>query len=231
MKRPGQWQGAMGALGLGLGAVLAACSSGGPTLIERVGTLAAQRLAGPDQTAPSQQPTRQELGEVPPGTVALSVEGSPRALLAPIVENNGYLNYRDAAGNAVTMFGGAISSTQSLGEDLQAVRYHRLDPIAHPTPIADWPGRIHREYQFVRRDLDGYSIVLDCLLQAETLETVVIAEAPQKLVRVTETCTDAAHQITNTYWVEPKNGFVWKSEQWLGSALGHYTVEILRPYS
>lgn len=224
---------AMGALALavGLGATLAGCSSGGPTLFQRIGALAQASLAGPEEVPAAAPLTRAELDEIPYAAIALSKEGGPRAVLVPVSDNGGYLNYRDPAGDAVVMLGGAISGTQSLGYDLKGVLYHRRDPIAHPAPYAEWPARVQRQYQYAVRDLERYSITLDCVFTTAARETIEVVELRYDLIRVSEVCTNARRQVTNTYWVDPASGFIWKSEQWVGPQLGHITVEIIRPYS
>lgn len=214
------------ALGLGLGA----CSSGGPTLFQRIGTLAATTVTGPEET-PAPRLTRAELNQIPSAVIAVSTGGGPRAFLVPLSDNNGHLNYRDAEGNAVILFGGAVSRTESLGYDLRAVRYHALDPIAHQMPLAEWPDRVQREYQYARRDLGRYSITLDCVFERVARETIEIVEVSFDVMRVSEICTNARRQITNTYWVDQATGFIWKSEQWVDPRIGHLTIEIIRPYA
>ena len=213
-------------LALGLGG----CAVGGPTVFERIGRVAEEVVLGAEKGAPTREPTRAELNRIPYATIAISSEGRARAFLVPLSNNRGYLNYRDAEGNAVVLFGGALSGTESLGNDLQAVRHHPRDPIAHQTPLARWPGRVQREYQYQRRDLDGYSIVLDCVFDRIARERIVIVEVSFDVVRVAETCTNAQRQITNTYWVDEATGFIWRSEQWIGPRLGHATIEIIRAY-
>ncbi len=216
-------------LALGVAAAVGACSGGGETLLERIGGEAAGRLAGADAAA-AEQLTRADLDRIPYAVIAVSVDGGPRSYLVPLADNDGYLNYRDAAGNAIVMYRGAVSGTESLGHDLRAVRHDPLDPIAHPTPLAAWPGRVHREYQYAVRDLERYSIVLDCVFEVARRERIEILEIIHEVVRVDETCTDDQHRVANTYWVEADSGFIWRSEQWLGPQLGSYTVEIVRPY-
>lgn len=216
-------------VGLGLAATLAACSSGGPTLFQRIGTLAEATLAGPEAAAPGPALTRAGLERIASATIAVSKDGGPRAILVPVADNDGYLNYRDPAGDAIVMLGGSVSGTQSLGDDLRAVRHGPQDPIAHPRPLADWPERVQREYQYGLRDLGRYGIALDCVFTQVARETIEIIERRYDVVRVNETCTNARRQVTNTYWVAADSGFIWKSEQWLGPRLGHVTVEIIRP--
>lgn len=218
-------------LGLGLGAALGACSGSDTEVLEEVGALAKAAIGQPNAAEATPQPSRSELNEIPSAVIAVTSEGAPRAFLVPLSDNSGYLNYRDAAGNAVVLLGGALARTESLGQDLQGVRHDRLDPIAHPTPLTDWPGRIWRDYQFAHRDLGRYRITLDCFYVSVARETIEIIEVRYDLFRVSEICTDAHRQITNTYWVEEASGFIWKSEQWAGPDIGQLTIEIIRPYA
>ncbi|HSG98854.1 MAG TPA: YjbF family lipoprotein [candidate division Zixibacteria bacterium] len=210
-----------------------ACTSGGNTLFERIGGLARHSIAGspaaPAEPAPAM--TRAELDQIPYATAAFSKAGGARVILVPVTDNGGYLNYRDPGGDSVIMFGGAVSGSESLGFDLQAVQHQPEDPIAHQMPLADWPGRLNRVYQYLQRDLGRYVIALDCVYEPAVAERIEIFELVFDLMRVNEVCTNAERQIINTYWVDAETGFIWKSEQWVGPQIGHVTIEIIRPYS
>ena len=212
---------------------LGACTSGDNTLFERIGSLARHSISGssaaPADPAPAM--TRAELDRIPYATAAFSKAGGARVILVPVVDNGGYLNYRDPGGDSVIMFGGAISGSESLGFDLQAVQHHPRDPIAHQMPLADWPGRLSRVYEFLQRDLGRYVIALDCVYEPAVPEKIEIFELIFDLMRVNEVCTNAERQVINSYWVDVETGFIWKSEQWVGPQVGHVTVEIIRPYS
>ena len=210
----------------------AACSSGGDNQFQRLGDLTKAAVFGSGEpTTPQPELTRAELNQIPSATIALTVDEAPRAYLVPLADNGGYLNYLDAAGHGVIMFGGAVTGTQAFGKDLEAVRHDRRDPIAHPTPLADWPTQVYRDYQFMVRDGEDYSITLSCVFDRIVAETIEIVEIDFDLVRIAETCTNARRQVVNTYWVEEDTGFIWKSIQWLGPSLGQVTIEIIRPYS
>lgn len=210
----------------------AACSSGGDNQFQRLGGLTKAAIFGPGEAPPPQpELTRAELNQIPSATIALIVDDAPRAYLVPLADNGGYLNYLDAAGHGVIMFGGAVTGTQAFGKDLEAVRHDRRDPVAHPTPLANWPTQVYRDYQLAVRDGADYSITLSCVFDRIVAETIEIVEIDFDLVRIAETCTNARRQVVNTYWVEEDTGFIWKSTQWLGPSLGQVTVEIIRPYS
>jgi hypothetical protein len=145
--------------------------------------------------------------------------------------NGATVDYRDASNRSIRLRGGALAATAGLGVDLAAVRFAEDDPIAHPTPLAEWPARVFREYQYLAQSGPPYGITLACAYQRVASETIEIIEVLFDVVRVTETCTNQARQVVNTYWVEEANGFIWRSEQWVGPKIGHVTIEIIRPFA
>ena len=227
------WRRGLRAFGLALAAAggLAACSSTGDNTFGRLGALAKASYFGPEE--PERQPelTRAQLDQIPFATIALRIGDGPRTFLVPLADNGGYLNYLDSGGRGLVMLGGAVAGTQALGQDLQAVRHQRDDPVAHPTPMAGWPGQIYRDYQFAQRSGAEYSITLACVFERLVSETIDIVEIDFDVVRISEICTNARRQVVNTYWVEEETGFIWKSTQWIGPNLPPATIEIIRPYS
>lgn len=209
--------------------LVSACSSGGPNLYNQVGEFALSTLTGVEQQE-GVELSRAELNKIPYATISVSVAGGPRAYLVPLADNDGYLDYRDEAGNSVRMLGGAVSGLQAPGYDLDAVRHGSDDPIAHRRPLADWPSEVWREYQFSLRDVESYDISLNCVFQPVVREPIEIAEISYDLMRVSEICSNARRTVINRYWIDETTGFVWKSEQWAGPKLGKIVVEVIRPY-
>ena len=217
---------------MGLAAAgLAACSDSGESNLQRLGALAKVSILGADEAEPAVELTRTQLDQIPFATIALSLDGGPRAFLVPLADNGGYLTYLDQNRRGLVMKGGAVTATKALGQDLRAVRHHRDDPVAKPTPLAQWPDQIYRDYQYRQRDGADFSVTLACVFERVARESIEIIELKFDVARISEVCTNAARQVVNTYWVEEDTGFIWKSEQWLGPNLGRATVEIIRPYS
>jgi hypothetical protein len=228
---PGLTPGLALGLALAMAGGLAACSSTGDNTVGKVGALARVSIFGAEEAAPTPELTREQLNQIPSATIALIFGDGPRTFLVPLADNGGYLNYFDSGGHGLVMLRGAVTGTQGLGQDLDAVRHQADDPIAHPTPVADWPGQVYRDYQYSERSGAEYSITLSCMFERLVSETIEIVEIDFDVVRISEICTNARRQITNTYWVEADTGFIWKSQQWLGPNLTQATIEIIRPYS
>jgi len=218
-------------LALAILAGLAGCSSSADNNFQRIGALARTSFSSVEKPEPRPEMTRAELNEIPFATIALTFGEGRRTFMVPLADNGRYLNYLDASNRGLVMFGGAVSATQSLGQDVEAVRHQPNDPVAYPTPITDWPGQVHRDYQFTQRSGAEYSITLSCIFVRLANETIEIVEINFDVVRISEICTNAKRQVTNTYWVEADTGFIWKSRQWLGPHIDQATIEIIRPYS
>jgi len=87
-----------------LAAAFSACSSSGEGFFRRVGDMVVLSLGGTEE-APQRQLTRAELNRIPYATIAVSSGGGPRAYLVAKADNDGYLDYRDEAGNSVRLRG------------------------------------------------------------------------------------------------------------------------------
>ena len=217
---------------------LTACSSGGTSTGERLGPLAEQLLFGESifsDPEPAPKPpvfTRAELNQVPFATIAVKDPDGNRAFVVPLADNGGHLVYQDALRRGIIMFGGLVTATQGLPYNLSAVRFAVEDPVARPTPVAEWPGRVFRNYQFVGSGgVRDYQITTSCSYEVIARERIEIIELFFDTVRVAETCSNTARSFTNTYWADPATGFIWRSEQWVGPRQDPMNIEIIRPYS
>ena len=223
------WGPALAATVLALG--LGGCSKGGNPVRDQTFGLLRAAISGDDEAnvARTREPTRAELDRIKSALIGFSYGDFGPVYMVPLADTGGYLHYQDVGGRGIVMHGGAISRTLGLGDNLMAVRFAPNDPIAHRTPVADWPREVVRSYQFRRRDLDEYAITVTCVLQAEERVMYEIVELQFPVTRVKERCRNAAREFENTYWVD-ESGFIWASEQWMGPYLKTGTVEVVRPY-
>ena len=221
-----------------LGAFVAACSSGGDSTGERLRPLLEQSVLGgsifgEDEPAPKPPVfTREQLNAVPFATIALKDAEGNRSYVVPVADNGGYLNYQDAARRSLIFRGGLITATQGLSYNLSAVRHALDDPIVTPTPVAEWPGNIYRNYQFkLSGGAKDFTITTSCVYALGARERIEIVELFFDTIRVDETCSNAVRTFTNTYWADPNTGFIWRSKQWIGPRQEPMNIEIIRPYA
>ncbi|MEM7240035.1 MAG: YjbF family lipoprotein [Pseudomonadota bacterium] len=209
-------------------AVLAACSDRGESNLVKIGRVIADQTF-PEDPAVRAEPSRAELDAIPSALLALTVSGQ-RAYVVPLTDNQGYLTYLDANRRGLVMHDGAITGTLGIGYDLQALKTQSDDPVFNQTPVSRWPGQVNRVYQYLERDQGEFIVSLTCTFERVARERIEIVERSYDVIRIAETCTNQARQITNLYWVEEDTGFVWKSQQWVSPQLPVFEIEIIRPY-
>jgi hypothetical protein len=101
-----------------------------------------------------------------------------------------------------------------------------------PDPLTEPPDQLDGAASWRIVDLqpgDQFGVRLDCTMRVVRRGTVVILDLQYDLAEVEEGCrsTDGA-RIVNRFWVDPRTGFVWKSDQWAGAA-GRVRIEVLKP--
>lgn len=62
-------------------------------------------------------------------------------------------------------------------------------------------------------------------------ETITITELDFETVHVVEECTARPLNwtFTNHYWLDPADGFVWRSAQYVAPNLPQFVIEVLKP--
>lgn len=199
--------------------LLAACST-----VSR-GSLESLRLAVQRQTV---HPTPESVAAAPYYQLQVNAPGGEAILILAHVAH-GDLGWYGNDHDAVTTHDGVVVRTAGLPSDLdgsafnagnpfQAGLQHLTAPVAY-TRRMDWsPG-----YR--------YGVVMQGSLTPGRLEDVEILGTMHHLQRVDEDLRAPGQGIhlSNRYWVDPSDGFVWKSQQEIAPG---YTLELiaLRPY-
>jgi hypothetical protein len=101
------------------------------------------------------------------------------------------------------------------------------DPLAGPVDLLDGAAT-WRVVDLQPGDRFGFR--LDCTLAVTARGPVEILERSFDLATVQERCrTSEGGTVTNTFWVDPRTGFVWKSDQWAGPGT-RISIEVVKPY-
>ncbi|MEM9045531.1 MAG: YjbF family lipoprotein [Pseudomonadota bacterium] len=208
---------------------LTACTEQGDNDALRVSRLVFDQNFG-DKPAPREIPSRAQLNEIRSALLALEIGGRDPVFIVPIAQNGPYLTYMDPGRRGLVLHDAAISSTIAFGHDLKGIKTQDNDPIAHQTPLAEWPSVFDRVYQYRVRDGEDFIIALTCQFTDAEDEVIEIYELLFETVRVTETCVNSYRKVTNTYWVEADTGFIWRSDQWVSPKQPRMSIEIIRPF-
>jgi hypothetical protein len=202
---------------------LAAC---GDSAVGRSATAIASGLGGGRDVPPV---TRAQADASPFASILVRVAGGRTAyvvLHSATAERQTWLGADRAV--LVTQRGRLVATVGLPGGQLVDTWFGPPDPLAGPVELLDGAAS-WRVVDLQPGDRFGYR--LDCVMRVTARGQEVILERQFELATVEETCrgSDGA-RITNRFWVDPRSGFVWKSDQWAGAA-GRVRIEVLKPLS
>lgn len=212
-------------LGLFMAMGLVTLLSGGCTTVS-LGSLDALKQAVDHRT--SVHPTAASVAAQPYFQLQVSShDGEAVMILASVQGAN--LGWYGADGQAVFLRHGLLVKTLGLTQNLDAVLLPKEDPFASGlqhlqrpltyTRVMDWsPG-----YR--------YGVQAQAQLLPGAMENVEILGTVHRLRRVDEhvRSTQADLDVVNRYWVDPVDGFIWKSRQYVAPGLSLELIQ-LRPY-
>jgi hypothetical protein len=179
--------------------------------------------------APSDRPpvTRAQAESSPFASILVRVDGGQTA----------YVVLHSAVGDRLTWLGadravlvtqkGRLVSTVGLsGGRIVDTWFGPPDPLAGPVELLDGAAA-WRLVDIQPGDVFGFRV--DCTMAVTARGPVVILERQYELATVEERCRGSdGRSIVNRFWVDPRTGFVWKSDQWAGPA-GRVRIEVLKP--
>jgi hypothetical protein len=199
--------------------LLAGCSSVSRGSLETVGLAARGHKVEPTAASVAAVPYYQLQVNAPAGEAIL--------ILAKVAQ--GRLGWYGGGHDIVFTRDGLVVKTVGLSQN--------LDEVSLP---ADNP--FHAGLQRLRGPLDytrrmdwspgyRYGVVVQAHLQPKGLEDVEILGTVRKLRRIDEqlSAPEAGVHMINHYWVDPADGFIWKSRQYVAPGFPLELIQ-LRPY-
>jgi hypothetical protein len=222
---PDARQRALGALRLfalgGLAAALmalCACSSVSSGSVEAI------RLAVHGETV---HPTAESVAASP--YFQLQANGPDgEAILILGKAEDGRLGWYGAGDDVLFTRDGVLVKTIGLPRNLDGTAFSGVNPFAVGLQHLSAP-------QSYTRSMDWspgyrYGVAMQATLTPGALETIDILGTKRALRRYDEHLTGPAGSFTNRYWVDPADGFIWKSRQYVAPG---FPLELiaLRPYT
>lgn len=124
---------------------------------------------------------------------------------------------------------GRIVQTAGLSQNMQGLQLPTDDPFARGLQTVSTPV----DYDISMDWSPGYryGVKVHAHLAPAGSEEINILGTPHRVMRLDEhlAAPDADYQAVNHYWVDPDDGFVWKSEQSIAPGLALSLVQ-LKPY-
>lgn len=233
-RRLSAWAGA-----ICLVSALAGCSSPTPeerTTFRTVGTevLSALRARrAQDGPAPFAQITAEQLDntKVPALQVNILERGGSdflRRIAQRDDETPGTVSvWRASDGGQIFLRDGVLIGTRGVGNDI-------ISSNANATVAAVRGARAgngQRTYRVSQGDFSDQSLILSCDIENLGAGTTQIVNRSYRTVHLRESCVGGAAdrvRIVNDYWVQPENGLVRRSKQWVGPAAGYFEMLLLK---
>lgn len=203
--------------------LLSACGEGsvGKTL-----TGAVRYTFGQD---PGKPVSRETIANLPYAYMAAKIGRGPRTVLVLWREENGDQHWLTADGVAIVTRGGRVVKTAGLPETLRDTRAGGVDPIAKGLHELATPVVFHRYIDV--EPAQGYDLEIESRFDFVRDQQIVIAEIDfdTKVYHERNTAKTINWSFDNYYWVDPADGFVWKSTQHIGRRFPPIEIEILKP--
>jgi hypothetical protein len=170
--------------------------------------------------------TRDQAAAIPFASIGVRVDDDPEGILV-LGSSNGEERLWTAATHIVLLIrGGRVVRTAGLEFNLGELRNLRgvnAAPPAQGTAESVWEADLPDQHIF--------AVPITCRSTARGTETIKVLGSSVATVRVDEECRSEKldWSFTNTYWIAPQSGLVWRSIQHISPKLDPLEVQILRP--
>ena len=167
----------------------------------------------------------QEAASVPYASIGLRLGDSAQIMLLLVSESGGQLLWTSSARMAITTENGRIIHTGGFGHDLGGHTLVNSSTEPDGSKIIRW------QADFPDQGL--YSVLITCHDHQAGNETISILGKDIHTQRIDERCSSDEDVLdwsfSNTYWVDPDTGLVWRSIQHVSPNLDAIEIETLRP--
>ena len=208
-----------GAAALGLGLALGGCSSDGGG--DWLAMLRATRTAWDERDAPV---AVDQAAAIPYATLGIRIDGAREQILVLAMDNAGERLWASSAHIAITTRLGRIVQTAGLGHDLGGFRVMEGSPL-------DWTIAHNYIWNADLADLGYYALPIHCAMAPAGKDPIEIFGKTFDTVRVDETChaEKIDWSFTNSYWVNPDTGRVWRAIEHVHPKGPVLEIRLLRP--
>lgn len=167
--------------------------------------------------------TFDDAAAVPYASVGVRLGSRGQIMLVLATETDGLLMWTSDAKISILTRDGRIVRTAGLGRDLSAYSY-KMVSTASGTTVA---------WQADFKDMNLAQIPGTCERSQPRDETILILGKSIRTRRIDERCRAQGHELswsfTNTFWIDPDSGMVWRSIQHIHPQMPSLEIVTLRP--
>jgi hypothetical protein len=211
------------ALALGCALFLGACN--GPEVYMQFGQLAKQSFSN---ILGNRRITREEAASIPFASLGYRIGRTNEQMLVLSSQTNVDQLWTSATRVVFLTRQGRLVRTVGLAHDLSAFDASRSKSVPAPAEALRGPFNSVRIVDYP--DLSAYGSPISCSARLLGRRGVTILGSKMNLARVDEVCRSANldWSFTDSYWIEPETGFVWRSIQHTHPKMDAIEMEVLR---
>jgi len=172
--------------------------------------------------------TRDQAAAIPYASLGYSLDGGNQSILVLATDTNGELLWTSPSRIVIVTRDGRIVRTLGLAHDLSGVTSPGGPP---PSPAAAMRQTFTSTRQEDFPELGLYGVSLTCRARLVGRQKITILGQDIATNRVDESCQSRNPEwsFTNSFWIDPDNGLVWRSRQHINPKAGTIEIEIFRP--
>ena len=173
---------------------------------------------------------RGTIAKLPYASMTARVGNGPQALLLFARQQGDEQHWVSGADRSVlTLRGGRIVRTFGFPENLKETRQEGVDPVNQSLHKSGAPKTGTR---YIDLDLGSrFNLAIDSVFENLGVRKIRIVELDFQtvLIRENNSARTLNWNFQNLYWVDPEDGFVWKSRQVIARSFPPVHFEILKP--
>lgn len=174
--------------------------------------------------------TRGQAAAIPYASLGYRVDGGPELILVLATDTGGEQMWTAGSHVVLVTRDGRVKRTLGLPHDLSGLA-PAGNTSALPSPALALQGPLSTTMTADFPDLNAFGTPIMCRATAVGRQTIRILGSAITTTRVDENCTATAlnWRYRNSYWIDPRSGFVWRTQQHVHPKGGTLETEILRP--
>ncbi|HSC17876.1 MAG TPA: YjbF family lipoprotein [Rhizomicrobium sp.] len=164
--------------------------------------------------------TYQQAAQIPFASIGVRVGGGSEGILV-LASSNADQQLWTAASHVVLLLrAGRIVKTAGLEHNLNDMRL-----------VRGGTGQPESVWEADFGDLHAYSVLIRCHAVSRGPGSINNFGTPVATVQVDEECRSDQldWSFTNSYWIAPQSGLIWRSVQYVSPKLDPLTIRVLRP--
>lgn len=172
--------------------------------------------------------TRDQAAAIPYASMGYSLDGGNQAILVLATDSNGEQLWTSPSHVVIVTRDGRIIRTVGLPHNLSGLTTAGGPP---PAPAAAVRGPFASSRLVDFPELGLYGVNLDCRARLVGRQKIEILGQAITTSRVEEACASRRPEwaFTDTFWIDPDNGLVWRSLQHVHPKAGTIETETFRP--